>query len=79
MTGINESLKTHLFQKLEIQKLHDEDFAILQDIQGTVKSKTAKIYNSMKPKIAASIFDEMIKEGKIEDVFDIILKLKEKK
>jgi predicted transcriptional regulator len=32
----------------------------------------------MKPKTAASIFDEMINEGKIDDVFDIILKLKEK-
>ena len=44
----------------------------------TVNSKTAKIYNSMKPKIAASIFNEMIGDGRIEDVFDIILKLKEK-
>ena len=33
----------------------------------------------MKPKRAALIFDKMIEDGKIEDVFDIILKLKEKK
>ena len=31
----------------------------------------------MKPKNAADIFNQMIGEGKIEDVFDIILKLKE--
>lgn len=66
-------------EKDEIQSLHDQNLQLLQDINGAAKSKTAKIYNSMKPKIAASIFDEMINDGKLEDVFDIILKLKEKK
>jgi flagellar motility protein MotE (MotC chaperone) len=65
-------------EKKAIQELHDANQQILNDVQSTVVSKTAKIYNKMKPKIAASIFDEMIKEGKIEDVFDIIVKLKEK-
>ena len=32
----------------------------------------------MKPKRAAEIFDKLVEDGKIEDVFDIILKLKEK-
>ena len=31
----------------------------------------------MKAKNAADIFNQMIEEGKIEDVFDIIIKLKE--
>lgn len=65
-------------EKAEIQSLHDKNLSILQDMEETVNSKTAKIYNSMKPKIAASIFNEMISDGRIEDVFDIILKLKEK-
>jgi flagellar motility protein MotE (MotC chaperone) len=65
-------------EKKAIQKIHDKNLALLQDIENTVASKTAKIYNGMKPKTAASIFDEMINEGKIDDVFDIILKLKEK-
>ena len=65
-------------EKAEIQALHDKNLSILQDMTETVNSKTAKIYNSMKPKIAADIFNEMISDGKIEDVFDIILKLKEK-
>ena len=65
-------------EKDEIQRLHDKNLSILQDIQQTVQSKTSKIYNAMKPKVAADIFNEMINEGKIEDVFDIILKLKEK-
>lgn len=65
-------------EKNNIQELHDKNLKILQDIQQTVQSKTTKIYNSMKPKIAAGIFDVMINEGKLEDVFDIILKLKER-
>ena len=60
-----------------IQKLHDKNLEILQDIKLEVENKTSKIYNSMKPKNAADIFNQMIGEGKIEDVFDIIIKLKE--
>ena len=60
-----------------VQKLHDKNLEILQDIKLEVKNKTSKIYNSMKPKNAADIFNQMIGEGKIEDVFDIMIKLKE--
>lgn len=64
-------------ERNEIKKLHDKNLEILQDIKQEVESKTSKIYNAMKPKNAADIFNQMISEGKIEDVFDIILKLKE--
>lgn len=64
-------------EKKDIQTLHDKNEQILLDVKGAVDSKTAKIYNKMKPKIAAGIFNQMINDGKIEDVFDIILKLKE--
>jgi flagellar motility protein MotE (MotC chaperone) len=64
-------------EKKAIQKLHDENLQTLKDIKLEVESKTAKIYNSMKPKNAADIFNQMIGEGKIEDVFDIMIKLKE--
>lgn len=64
-------------EKEQIKKLHDGNLEILQDIKSEVQSKTAKIYNAMKPKDAADIFNQMINEGKIDDVFDIILKLKE--
>ncbi len=74
-----ESLLAQVQQeKAETKKLHEETQQMIQDIEGKVVSKTAKIYNSMKPKNAAEIFDKMIKDGKIQDVFDIIVKLKEK-
>ncbi|SKB36059.1 MotE family protein [Malaciobacter marinus] len=65
-------------EKDEIQKLRDQNLEILQDIKGEVKTKTAKIYNKMKPKVSAEIFNKMIDDGNINEVFDIILKLKEK-
>ena len=64
-------------ERSQIQKLRDENLEILQDIKLEVESKTSKIYNTMKPKNAADIFNQMIGEGKIEDVFDIMIKLKE--
>jgi flagellar motility protein MotE (MotC chaperone) len=64
-------------EKNEIKELHDKNLEILQDIKLAVESKTSKIYNGMKAKIAADIFNQMISEGKIDDVFDIIIKLKE--
>ncbi|WP_428024274.1 MotE family protein [Arcobacter sp.] len=66
-------------EKKQIQEIYDKNQTTLKDIKGEVVSKTAKIYNSMKPKNAAEIFNKMIDDGKIEDVFDIILKLKEAK
>ncbi len=66
-------------EKKEIEELFNKNKQVLNDIEGAVGSKTSKIYNSMKPKRAAEIFDRLIEDGKIEDVFDIILKLKEKK
>ena len=55
-----------------------ENQKILNDIKAEVTSKTSAVYNTMKPKNAAEIFDKMIAEGKIQDVFDIIVTLKTK-
>jgi len=75
---LDDILKKIQSEKNAIQQIHDDNRKILDDINGVVQSKTTKIYNAMKPKIAAKIFDAMIAEDKIEDVFDIILKLKER-
>lgn len=71
-------LKTIEKEKKEIERLHASNKELLQDISGEVQSKTAEIYDKMKPKYAAAIFNQMMNEGKIDDVFDIILKLKER-
>ena len=64
-------------EKNDIKKLHDGNLQLLQDIKQEMENKTTKIYNAMKPKDAAEIFNQMINDGKIDDVFDIIVKLKE--
>ena len=76
---LEDLLKTINAQKQEIKELYEKNKKILDDIEGKVASKTTNIYNSMKPKVAAGIFNQMIDDGKINDVFDIILKIKEKK
>jgi flagellar motility protein MotE (MotC chaperone) len=75
---LEQLLKKIEKEKKEIATIYKQNEEILKDIQGEVESKMAKIYDTMKPKIAATIFNQMMDEGKIEDVFDIILKLKEK-
>lgn len=66
-------------EKKDIKNIRDQNKKLLADIRGEIENKTANIYNKMKPKVAAGIFNQMITEGKIEAVFDIILKLKEGK
>lgn len=64
--------------KKETQDLKNANEQILNDIRAEVTSKTSAVYNTMKPKNAAGIFDKMIAEGKIQDVFDIMIRLKTK-
>lgn len=65
--------------KKSSQEILDKNQVVLKDIQGTMATKAAKVYSGMKPKVAAEIFNTMIEEGKIDDVFDIIVRLKEPK
>jgi len=62
-----------------IEELYKKNEDNLTKIQGKVASKKTKIYNAIKPKILGKIFNKMIKEDKIDEVFDIILIMKAKK
>lgn len=71
-------------KKIEAQKKATEETLkkneeVLKNIQGAMITKAAKVYANMKPKVAAEIFNNMITEGKIDDVFDIVTRLKEQK
>lgn len=73
-----EDIATKIEQsKIEIKRLHDKNEELLQDIRAEVVKKTVRVFEQMKAKVAAGIFDQMILEGKTEDVFDIIVRLKE--
>lgn len=66
---------SYLFQQphLEIMK----KLLLLKEIRSEVVKKSIRVFELMKAKVAAEIFDQMILEGKIDDVFDIIVRLKE--
>ena len=75
---LEDILKKVENQKAQIEKIKNENVEILQDINQSVENKITKIYNKMKAKTAAGIFNQMMAQGEIEDVFDIIVRLKEK-
>lgn len=65
--------------KQDIKNIKDSNLKILNTIEQKVVDKTSTIYNNLKPKIAAGILNQMIMDGKIEDVLDIIITINEKK
>ena len=64
-------------EKAEIKRLYEKNDEILKEIRSEVVKKSIRVFELMKAKVAAEIFDQMILEGKIDDVFDIMIKLKE--
>lgn len=64
-------------EKAEIKRLYEKNDEILKEIRSEVVKKSIRVFELMKAKVAAEIFDQMILEGKIDDVYDIIVRLKE--
>jgi len=64
-------------EKAAIKSIKEKNEETLKDIRAEIKQKSIKVFEQMKAKVAAEIFDQMILEGKLEDVFDIIIRLKE--
>ena len=64
-------------EKAEIKRLYEKNDEIIKEIRSEVVKKSIRVFELMKAKVAAEIFDQMILEGKIDDVFDIIVRLKE--
>ena len=62
-----------------IIKVRDENQKILDEINRVITSKAMTMYDKMKLSIAVNIFNEMIKNGEIDEVFDILIRLKEKR
>jgi flagellar motility protein MotE (MotC chaperone) len=66
-------------EKEEIKKLKKQNQKIKDEITRTVVSRTITMYDKMKIKVALDIFKTMIANGKINEVFDIIIRLKQKR
>lgn len=64
--------------KKDIETIKNDNSKLLKSITQAVQGKTSSIFNGMKAKNAAEILNQMIADGKIEDVLDIIITLNEK-
>jgi len=62
-----------------IKKLKEENKKILDEINRTITSKAMTMYDKMKLGVVINIFNEMINNGKIDEVFDIMIRMKEKR
>ena len=73
---LDNQIKTNL-QTIEDTKKDNQK--IMDEIDLKVQSKAMKLYGKMKVKIVYSILQEKIDNGNLNDVFDIIIRLKEKR
>jgi len=63
----------------DIKKIRDENQKILDEIEQKIVSKAMKLYSKMKPKLVKTILQKKIDSGDINEVFDIMVRLKEKR
>jgi hypothetical protein len=61
----------------QIENLKKENQKILQEIRREISSKAMDMYDKMKLSVVVNIFNEMINNGEIDEVFDIMIRMKE--
>lgn len=76
LQSINNDIKKQL---QIIEKTKKENQKILDEIELKVQSKAMTLYGKMKLKLVYKILQKKIDNGNINDVFDIIIRLKEKR
>lgn len=73
---LDAQIKSNL-QAIEDTKKANEK--VLDEIDLKIQSKAMKLYGKMKEKLVYQILQEKIDNGNINDVFDIIVRLKDKR
>ncbi len=76
LENIQKSIKA---AEKSIQNLKDENQKTLDEINRVITSKAMKMYDKMKLGVVINIFNEMINNGKIDEVFDIMIRMNEKR
>jgi len=76
LESINKDIQSKL-DKIEATKAENQK--ILDEINGKIVDKSMALYAKMKEKLVYQILQEKINNGNINEVFDIIVRLKEKK
>lgn len=62
-----------------IKKAKEDNEKTLQEIKREITSKAMNMYDKMKLGVVVNIFNEMIDNGEIDEVFDIMIRMKEKR
>jgi len=62
-----------------IQETKKANQQILDEINRVITTKAMLMYDKMKLGVAINIFNEMIDNGEIDEVFDIMIRMKEKR
>jgi len=62
-----------------IKRLRDDNKKILDEINRTITTKSMLMYDKMKLGIVVNIFNQMIKDDQIDEVFDIMIRMKNKR
>jgi cell division protein FtsB len=62
-----------------IEDLKEQNQKILDEINRVITSKAMLMYDKMKLGIVVNIFNEMISKGEIDEVFDILTRMKNKR
>jgi len=62
-----------------IKALKEENEKTLQEIRREITSKAMTMYDKMKLSVIVNIFNEMINNGEIDEVFDIMIRMKQQR
>lgn len=65
--------------KQDITTIKKDNQKIKDEITGVISDKTITMYNKLKVKVVLDIFNQMVSDGNIDEVFNIIIKLKQKR
>ena len=76
---LDDILATIQAEKKKVESSKEEIQKIKDEITRTITSKAILTYDKMKVKVALDIFKSMVTDGKINEVFDIMMRLKQKR
>ena len=62
-----------------INNTKEENQKILDEINRVITNKAMLMYDKMKLGVVVNVFNEMIESGEIDEVFDIMMRMKEKR
>ena len=78
-TELEKIQKEILKAEENIKTLKKENDKVLQEIKREITSKAMRMYDKMKLGVVINVFNEMISNGEIDEVFDIMIRMKEKR